>query len=261
MLMIDRRVGSCDLIDLLPRDLCTIDSLQFGDIAFLGSGPGGAPVKIGIELKALGDCLSSIRSGRFAGTQLPGLTQWYDKIYVIIEGQYRPGKNGELEGFLYGKWRPAPFAKTNSWRSESPSRGTAPWTYNELDGWINTVTNVAGVIVKRSGSRKETAALVLDLHKWWTDKSYEQHRSHVGFDESQKPTLYRPSFLRRVAAEFPGIGWEKSSDVALKFGTLWNLVQADEKIWASIPGIGKILAKRAFDLIRNGENKEKEKKQ
>lgn len=252
MIMIDRRVGSCDLIDLLPKELCTIDSLQFGDIAFLGQGPGGIPVKVGIELKALGDCLSSIRSGRFAGTQLPGLLQWYDKVYVVIEGQYRPGADGILEGFMYGKWRPAPF--TNG-KGNYNSRGTQPWLYSELEGWINTITNVAGVVVKRSGSRKETAALVLNLYRWWTEKTFEQHRSHVGFDESQKPTLYKPSFIRRVAAEFPGIGWEKSSEVALKFGTLWNLVQADEKIWASITGIGKTLAKRAFELIRNGEEK------
>ena len=251
MILIDRRVGSCDLVDYLPKHLCEIDSLQFGDVAFIGRGAEDAPVRVGIELKTLSDCLSSIRSGRLAGTQIPGLLQWYDKVCIIIEGAYRPGANGELEGFLYGKWKPAPFTTT---AYSSHSRGTAPWTYNELDGWINTVTNVAKIEVKRSSSRRETATLIMGMYKWWTDKSYEQHRSHVGFDTSQHPTLYKPSFIRRVAAEFPGVGWEKSSEVALKFGTLWNLTNADEKTWMSIKGIGKLLAKKAFYLIRNGEN-------
>ena len=166
---------------------------------------------------------------------------------------YRPGANGRA-GRVYV--REMAVGSLYQWERKLQFQGTQPRSYNELDGWINTITNVAGVVVKRSASRKETATLILDLYRWWNEKTFESHRSHLGFDESSKPTLYKPSFLRRVAAEFPGIGWEKSGDVALRFGTLWNMVNADEKIWTSIKGVGKVLAKRAYDLIRNGETKE-----
>ncbi len=240
MILVDRRVGSGDLAMLFPRGLANVTTLDFGDCAFLGNGPGGAPVKVGIEVKALGDAAGSIRSGRFAGHQLPGLVANYDKVYVILEGMYRPGPEGELETYKRGQW------VTGEW-------GHTAWMYNELDGWINSINIVAGVTVKRTMSRKETAAVIYGLYHWWTSKSYEKHRSHVGFDESGRPALLKPGLVRRVAAELPLIGWDRSSDVAMKFPSVLAMVLADEKDWLSIKGIGKIIARKVVAAIR-GEN-------
>jgi len=237
MILVDKRVGSGDLINHFPNKSASLTTLEFGDCAFLGNGPGGAPVRVGIEVKALGDAAASIRSGRFAGHQLPGLVASYDKVYVILEGMYRPGSEGELETYRRGQW------VTGEW-------GQTAWMYNELDGWINTISIVAGVTVKRTMTRKETAAVIYGLYHWWTSKSFEKHRSHVGFDESGRTTLFKPSLVRRVAAELPLIGWERSSDVADTFSSVLAMVLADEKDWQKIKGIGKTIARRVTAAIR-----------
>ena len=240
MILVDRRVGSGDLIELLPQGSASLDTLQYGDCAFLGIGPGGRPVRVGIELKALGDAASSIRSGRFAGHQLPGLLRDYDKVYVVLEGLFRPGPEGELQTFRRGQWGTAEWGHT-------------AWMYSELDGWTTTIATVAGVIVKRTSSRRETAAVVYGLHQWWNSKKYEQHRSHVGFDESGRPSLMAPGLVRRVAAQLPGIGWGRSGPVADKFRTVLDLATASTKDWLEIEGIGKTLATRAVAAITQGE--------
>jgi ERCC4-type nuclease len=241
MILIDRRIGSGDLINVLPPDSAQLTTLEYGDCAFLGNGPGGAPVRVGIEIKALGDCAQSIRSGRFAGHQLPGLLANYDKVYVILEGLYRAGTEGELETFTKGHWT------TGAW-------GGCGWMYNELDGWINSINIVAGVTVKRTMSRRETAAVIFGLHHWWTSKSYEKHRSHCGFDESGRPTLMKPGLVRRVAAELPLIGWERSSAVADEFQSVLAMVLAEESSWIKIKGIGKGIARKVVRAIRGEED-------
>lgn len=237
MILVDKRVGSGDLINVFTRGSAQLTTLEYGDCAFLGIGPEGVPVRVGIEIKALGDAAQSIRSGRFAGHQLPGLLAQYDRVYVVLEGAYRPGPEGELETFTKGHWQ------TGSW-------GGCGWMYNELDGWINTVSIIAGVTVKRTMSRRETAAVISGLHYWWTNKSYEKHRSHVGFDESGRPTLLKPGLVRRVAAELPLVGWERSSAVADEFASVLAMALADESAWLKIKGIGKVIAHKVVEAIR-----------
>lgn len=241
MILIDKRVGSGDLIDYFPAGTAVLTTLEYGDCAFLGNGPGEAPVRVAVEIKALGDAAQSIRSGRFAGHQLPGLLANYDKVYVVLEGMYRPGPEGKLETWRKGQW------VTGEW-------GGCGWMYNELDGWINTISVMAGVIVKRTMTRKETAAVIFGLYKWWTGKSYEKHRSHIGFDESGRPTLMKPRLVRRMAAELPLIGWERSSEVAQNFASVLAMVLADEEQWRKIKGIGKGIAKRVVAAIRGETN-------
>jgi ERCC4-type nuclease len=236
-ILIDRRIGSGDLINLLPRGLAQLDTLPFGDCAFIGNGPSNQPLRIGIEIKALSDACASMRSGRFGGHQLPGLLRDYDKVYVILEGMFRVGQSGELQTHAKGVWQ------TAQW-------GYDAYMYRELDGWINTITNVAGVIVKRTLTRTETAAVILNLYRWWTSKDFEQHRSHVGIDNSGRPQLIKPGVLRRVAAQLPGIGWERSIAVAETFTNVHTLANASIDDWRKIKGIGKVLARRVYAVIR-----------
>jgi len=240
MIMVDRRIGSGDLVNYLPKSSAALDTLKFGDAAFIGYGPKHTPVRVGIEIKALGDACSSIRSGRFAGHQLPGLLTDYDKIYVIVEGQFRIGPEGQLQTPRHGSWRTAQF-------------GYDAWMYNELDNWMNTISAVSGIMIKRTMNRKESAAVILNLYKWWTVKGFEKHRSHVGFDTSGRPTLCKPGLVRRVAAQFPGIGWEKSAAVAKHFKTVHDMVHSKPEDWQQIKGIGKVIATRTVASLR-GEN-------
>src|ERR1035437_1169131 len=69
MILIDKRIGSADL--LAPLQAAGFDAqlveLAFGDLAFEGKGPNGTTLNVGVELKRLGDLVSSLRTGRLAG--------------------------------------------------------------------------------------------------------------------------------------------------------------------------------------------------
>jgi ERCC4-type nuclease len=230
MILIDDRTGSKDLYDLMPPGSAEICRLNYGDVAFLGKGD-GKPVAVGIELKGLNDVLQCIQSGRFSGHQLPGLLKDYDVVYLIVEGAWRPGKEGTLERLGRGGWQTLVL-------------GTRVWMYRELDNWLASIESMTGVRLRRTESERETAAVILNLYHWWTDKEWEEHRSHLAFDRSSRPVLVKPSLTVRVAKELTGIGWEKAGAIARHFGSVRGMAMAEEKQWREIDGIGDVLSKR-----------------
>jgi ERCC4-type nuclease len=267
MIQVDDRVGSVELIPILQNlmpCLCRSVSALFvlppvtstrllcGDVSFEGVGPKDSPILIGIERKRLGDMLSSLRSGRYEGKQLPEMCDYYDASYLIIEGQYRCGVSGDLEKLitkahpmgdtLGGKWWPVKL-------------GDQVIRYTELDHLI-CKAQASGVRVRTAATEYETAAQVISLYtqsqKSW-DKQVFTGAIHVPQDMA---TVGKASLVRRVAATLNGIGWERSGDVALKFATVKALVDAAPSEWETVRGIGKTLARRAFDQIR-GEYKDK----
>ena len=245
MILVDKRIGSKHLINYLPPNSSMLDSLKFGDVAFLGRGIEGAPVRIGIELKTLSDACGSLMSGRLGGHQLPGMMETYDKCYLIVEGIYRCGKQGELE---------VPKNKNGKTVWEMAQWGKLAWMYSELDNWFTTLATVAGVIVKRSTSRRETAAIIYNLHQWWNNKDLDQHRSHVGFDRSGRPTLIKPRLVKRIAAELPLIGWERAGAVAEYFPNVRAMINAPRDTWMKIEGIGPKIAARVVEAVsKDGE--------
>jgi excinuclease UvrABC nuclease subunit len=52
-----------------------------------------------------------------------------------------------------------------------------------------------------------------------------------------------------VAAELPGIGWERAGAIALAFPTLRRIVAATEAEWLEVDGIGKKLAKQLVEVM------------
>ena len=50
--------------------------------------------------------------------------------------------------------------------------------------------------------------------------------------------------MRRVAKEFTGIGWERSLAVEGRWGSVRDMVNATEKEWTEVDGIGKGIAKK-----------------
>src|SRR3954469_1333034 len=95
-LWIDRRIGSKDLLKpIIATGLdAEITELAFADVAFTGQGTNGVSVDIGIELKNLNDLVGSLRSGRLAGHQLPGLRSAYEFSWLIVEGLWRTNDAG-----------------------------------------------------------------------------------------------------------------------------------------------------------------------
>lgn len=241
MLFVDSRVGSFDLAPVLKGLGAQVEltTLEFGDCAFCGNGPEGRPVQVGIELKKLNDMLSCITSGRFSGHQLPGLVQNYDRIWLVIEGIYRANpRDGILETRKGGDWRAVEL-------------GSRRWQYRDLESFLTTIEVRGGVHIRRTGNREDTARIVAGLYSWWTAGEFEDHRSHLALNHATRDValLTRPTLVRRVAAELPGIGFEKSGMIAGHFDCVKDMVNAEEHEWTTLPGIGKTIARRIISEI------------
>lgn len=228
---IDDRVGSRELLPELRKLHCPTEKvrLPFADAAFEGEGEKG-PVKVGVERKTVGDLIQSMTSGRLSSHQLPGLVQEYDYRWIVVEGLWRPGRDGVIEVWRKGGWRQA----------------DTRLGWFEVDRYLTTLEVRGGCWVRRTGSLWETAVLVNSLYKWW-GKDWKEHRGHLQLEKGLMPdrVLYtKPSYPRLVASVLPGIGWEKSKAVAKRFRTVRAMVEAGPAEWRQVPGIGKTLGLR-----------------
>lgn len=242
MITIDPRIGSADLYPLLKaRSLpCQLEKLDYGDLAWVWNGPDGRPISVGVERKRIGDLLSCVKDGRFAGHQLPGLLASYEFVYLLIEGIYRCSPDGLLETKQGEAWA-------------APQQQYRPARYMDIEGWITTMETQANIRVIRSSSDKESAAKIHAKYAWGTAKAWEEHRSHLSMDNSNPPPmLIKASFERRVAAQIPGIDWQKSQCVADAFRTVQEMVEASEKEWAALTYLTKKTKKTEPHAMRLG---------
>jgi ERCC4-type nuclease len=241
VIKLDNRIGSGDLGHYfdkwqVPFQLCRLD---YGDCAIKGNGPNGSTMEVGVEIKKIRDALNSICDGRFAGHQLPGLIENYNRIWLVVEGQFSCDYSSGLLMYRRGK------------KMEPLSVGTRQFMFRDVDAWLTTMEVKGGVHVRRTLSRLETARFIADLHHWFTSKTYEEHRSHLAFNEPDFDTeiLFKPNGVQSMAKELPGVGWTKSKAVAKHFKCPGEMLAADEIEWASIEGIGKLTAKKIVDYI------------
>lgn len=248
MIRVDRRTGSADMLLRLQqrRVACELTTLAFGDVAFAGNGPEGCPVDVGIELKQLSDALNCMSDGRFAGHQLPGLVAAYNYVWLVIEGAYRADhKTGVLQHPRAGRWKDVELGKRR-------------YMYREFDCWLRTMEIKAGIRVWRCYDRMETVQFVMDLYGWWNAKEFKDHRAHLAFhgtEESDSALLLKPSLARRVAAQLPGIGWERSRAVAERFPTVMELARAKVDEFAGMKGVGKLTAKKIVEAMQGRKSK------
>ncbi len=236
MIMIDDREKESLFINSMTHGTFEFARLEYADASFIGNGENGEPVLVGIERKALSDLLNSITSGRFAGHQLPGLLNSYNVVYLIVEGMFRPGKDGLLYHREGKDWIPINYGRR--------------WMYADVEAWLTTVEEKAGVRLRRAPGPSETAAIIQALHRWWTNKEFEDHRSHLTMHKPRDTALLRKaSLVRVIAAELPGIGWTRSENVSKRFHTVADMVAADFKDWEEIEGVGKSTAKKVVEAI------------
>lgn len=239
MIYVDSRTGSASLMGHLRHwhVPCELAQLEFGDASFVGHGKDG-PIHVGIEIKAVHDALNCMQDGRFAGHQLPGLVNGFDKVWLVVEGHYYPRF---ADGILL-------FGKT---RRES-AMGGRRFMYSALDKWLVTMEVCAGIKIRRTIDRIETARFISNLHSWfqedWTD-----HHSHLALhdERSQYAEFSKPSVLRLIAAQLPGVGFKKSLAVERYFNSVPAMMAADAKAWESIEGIGRVMAQRIYDVLHS----------
>lgn len=222
--------------------------LKAGDIAFFGNGPNNEVWYIGIEYKNLEDICGCIKSGRFTGTQLPGMMRLYDVSFLLIEGigllDYHTGQFSKRLGkmtFGFGL------------------------QYSSYENFLTSVSvnsALAGkpCIVKRSTNIQETLHIIRDIQAWF-GKPWDMHKSISRPDMTKlQRTAYElevvkvnpddpeyPKYLLRKAVfQVMGIGWDVAGKIADTFNTVENALKATVKDWQAIERIGPGLAKRVY---------------
>lgn len=216
MIFLDNRTGSKDLYHPLRRAGLDVDLvvLPFGDLAFEGRGEGDTPVQIGIEYKHVGEAVMSIRDGRLAGHQLPGLVRAYDWRWLLIEGAWETALGGELI------------------RHERRGKVKLGMTASELRKHLLTYQHCAGVMMQTCETREHTLKFVADLYHWWTDRALDKHTSHL--QQHRPPALFQLNQFRRTVSTLPGIGRKTSKAVQAQFGTLKRAFCGTREEWASV---------------------------
>lgn len=258
----DNRAGSKELYPLLKaRGLpVTLTRMDYGDVSWLGLGPEGVPVSVGVEVKTIHDALKCIADGRFAGHQLPGLVQAYDQVWLLIEGLWRSNaKTGILEyRHSRGEWREC-------------SAGSRRFMCADLLTWLFTITVKGNIQVARVSDWGEATIWLSTLYNWWTVKGWEGHKSHLAFHDgtrhgtpfkrdraanmvaslADKALLQRPTTARMVAAQLPNVGWTKSAAVAKRYRTVEELVQATPEELQELDGVGPKIAQGIYEALRS----------
>lgn len=235
MILVDDRTGSKELLRLFPKGTAELARLDSADFCFLGNGPEAEPWMVGIERKKLPDLLGDL--GRFTGHQLPSMQDEYQVVYLIIEGVWRRNfSSGLLDVARKGGWRPL-------------SLGSRRFMHRELDGLLTTLTMAANVHIRQTSNSEDTASLIVNLYRWWTNKEFEEHRAHLT-REPPSSTIRRPNLVERLAKELPGIGWKKAREAAAAFATPMALVLSSEEEWRQLPGVGKVLAARVVNALQ-----------
>lgn len=235
MIFIDDREGSADLAKLVDNGVLV--RLEYGDAMFPGQGPEGE-VEIGVERKTIRDLVNSIASGRLSAHQIPGMVEHYYRSYIVVEGLWRgrPG-DGKLQMSYNGR----------TWKDIDTGRHG--WTEAAVWHFLMTAEEKAGVVVRTTRDIRGTAAVVEMLESWWS-KPWDEHKSHIHLhrvlDTAQ---LGRPSLLRRVAAELPGIGVDRSVAVERHFGSVAAMFAADVKEWMKVEGVGKVIARAVVEAL------------
>lgn len=240
MVFIDERTGSKEFASDIPNSECI--HLDCGDFYFSGYS-GDKEILVGIERKTISEISASAKGDkRFTGKQLPDMLETYDHNYLIIEGIFRPAKDGILETLRWENRRLV-------WKHLSYNG----ITYEHFMKHVFSIQE-KGITVLRSNDKNETGKLINTMYHWYQEKKHKSADGiYIGNRISILPTLVStPAAMerfdrRKLAAIMPGISYELSSRIADSFDTKLDMVLADEDRWQEIDGIGKKKAKKLVE--------------
>lgn len=208
---------------------------------------------IGYERKKLTDLIACMQDRRLAGFQLQGMRGLYDRVEIIVEGLWKPGENDSIEIASNGRW------VTLYHRGSGIS-------YRQVDSFLYSQYELAGVPYWRTGSTAETASLYASRYHWW-QKDYDLHKSHDSLF-SNDPTAQKrgsvtvfngaPNPVVLMAAQIPGID-AKAWDVGKWFNSPAEMILADVSDWrkvewtdrkGNVKHFGKEMAKQIVDWLQ-----------
>ncbi len=220
-----------------------VTTLTFGDCAFTGRGHGDVPVFVGIELKRLttSDAIDSLRSGRLADHQIPGMVGQdgiYEYGFLVIEGQYRANTAGQLVVFSHKGWKPAPGGFTVSMLEKHLL--TFSFAYPKLTVW-------------QTNRPEDTLAFLMNLFHWFTDKPMDAHTSHLAAHQPQG-IIPLSDFRATLQVRCPGMGRAMSKAAEQKFGgSLRKAAMAPAQDWATVASVDRKGKTKRLGLRRGTE--------
>lgn len=124
-----------------------------------------------------------------------------------------------------------------------------------------SLQQMAGVRVAHTSSIRESAAWIAALYSWW-GKDWGDHKSvnamyfpplsTDGNNSGAFSSILNKdiSFVRRVSAQFPGIGDKVSLRVEKAFISVDEMILASQEKWAEV--VGKATAEKVYKAIHEG---------
>jgi ERCC4-type nuclease len=237
MITLDDRIGSAELARPLKKLGCKVQvkRMEFADIAWQGHTAHGL-CPIGVERKKVAELVNAMTDTRFTGHQIPGLLKHYADRYLLIEGRYWADPR---TGLLIVNGREAGY-------------GLKRFMYRDFEHFVMSIRRKARLEIVQCSCEKDTAWWLHTAYTWYTDKTWEQHKSVYAIDEVRPDTaiLDERTLLRRVAAQLPSVGWVRSKVVEERFGSIHEMCNARVADWCEIKGIGKGIARNVVRAIR-----------
>ena len=231
MIFVDAASGSNTLAPLLEKaglpvytdDDGNLPHLDYADIEFVGRGPKGEQVMIGIEVKRLTELTGDY--DRLAGHQIPKMIPQYAHRYLVVEGEWLQNKRGSL-------------IRRTGRTSFRPLHGQCDAT--QLRKKLITLEMCAGFHVelinhwaRDGGWTNETVRYISALYRWWTDDDFDQHKSHIVHYVSHG--IVPMNKHQQAFAGLPGVSTRRAKVVAKKFrNSLRRACEASQEDWAEI---------------------------
>lgn len=239
-ILIDDRDGSREFMALDPiRAIGELTRLDSADACIVGNGADGT-ILVGVEIKSIWDLLSSMGTGRLQATQIPAMLDTYQVNWLLYYGEYRPGDDGRLM-----------LRKGAGWKSMKLGKRPVPYGY--LESFLCDMAAI-GFNIKHTHDVRTAAVWLGALHRWWS-KRWTDHKGMRTLDHSREislmPGMTPEIHLRaKVAAQLPGVGFERAISAARHFASVVDMVTATSDEWARIPGIGKVIGKAIATAVR-----------
>ena len=199
-----------------------------------------------VEYKKTTDIVESVyHSGRLV-EQIRKALQFHTGYTIIWQGEIRVDReSGRLMEHRWSRerhrfmWSPVLVPGTTDTYAE----------YRVVDNSLNSLQRIDGVTLRRARDEDELVQQTIDLYLW-TQKPLESHRTTVR-DRLYSPNSFvQVSLVRKWAADIAKIGPKLSREVESRVPSAAQLAALSVEEWTQIPGIGKGIAKAAYDEIR-----------
>lgn len=262
MILLDNRclhepVSSSDRRRFSPKFLSRFNGLAvpvdipYGDAQFLGRDPEvtvicefTAPVNLAESVVHSGRILEQVRQAKAVCSH----------YFLMVWGDTDCDEDGRYCVRWYDREQRRTVLRPVVIREPKSNRVVAgPWQYQAVDNFLNSLSILCGVYVKKARDEAEMVRQTIDLFHWFS-KRMDEHTTRL------ETAFYTPSFYPvdiplsvRIAKEFKGFGSDKAHSLGRRFPTAVDLINASEDELLG-PGVGKTLAASFYQQARAGRN-------